>query len=1038
MVCQSTFSVSAITTTAGNIPNEVPANSCHPFGEQRTYWIKLFIQASGNLCFTLTPVSTDDYNWSVYDLTAASCADIPSLTPVSCNGEPAASPGDPTGPNGLGGTGNEPCIPVTAGDVYAILINNNSTSGFGFGMDFTASTASLTDNTAPSIISSSSLNCGDTSITFSFSEPVLCSTVEASDFQLIPPSGSYILSNLVGTTCIADSSSDSVFTMTISPAISGGGTYNLCLTSGSGITDPCENTASGCFTISGSGLDVLPATVNDVLCFNGNGGSASVTVSGGVGPYTYTWSTNPVQTTSTATGLTAGNYAVAVEDAGGCSGSALISIAEPSVAVIPEIISCDGVCDGNALAVVTGGTGPFTYEWWNTTFDTSQGTGITVGGLCARLYYLVTFDGGTGCADTTLFQILEPIISVSPITTSCLDTCDGGAVVVLIQTDGPYLFQWYDSLGAPMADTDSILDGFICPGQYSVEVTAQGASPACVKTASVTVTEPQAISGSITSFKDACFGQCDGSATMSLSGGTPPYVYNWSSSGQTGATASNLCAGVYSVTCTDSEGCPSVSDTVTLVENPEIISNTTVTHTSCDSVSGQTAVVVSGGAPPYTYQWDDPGNSTTASLANLSVGDLTVIIVDSLNCTDTAFSSLGYIDSNTASISIVSPISCSDSCDGSLTVNVTGGIPPYQYSWSTVDTSSTITGLCEDTVYVSSTDLSGCPGYATFILTDPDPISSSITGTDETTCYDSTGSVDLTPAGGTPSYSYAWSNGETTQDLSNLGFGTYSVTISDANNCPEDITSFTLVDQPRIVIDLAGTDITCFGFTDGAVDLTVLSGGAAPYTYSWSELSQTEDIADLAAGSYSVSVTDINNCPETIESIALSEPDEIITTLSSECLNGYGFIYSSTSGGTSPYTYSWSHGSTTADLANLDPGIFSVTITDAFGCPPAEEEIEFIPCTIKIPNAFTPNDNGQNDVWNIQKLAFYPDCRVKVYNRWGDVVFSSQGYDVPWDGKHRWTSVDLPSAVYYYVIENVNAEFVEEGSFLHGYVTIVR
>ena len=103
-----------------------------------------------------------------------------------------------------------------------------------------------------------------------------------------------------------------------------------------------------------------------------------------------------------------------------------------------------------------------------------------------------------------------------------------------------------------------------------------------------------------------------------------------------------------------------------------------------------------------------------------------------------------------------------------------------------------------------------------------------------------------------------------------------------------------------------------------------------------------------------------------------------------------------------------------------------------------EEEIEFIPCTIKIPNAFTPNDNGQNDVWNIQKLAFYPECRVKVYNRWGDVVFSSQGYDVPWDGKHRLTSVDLPSAVYYYVIENVNAEFVEEGSFLHGYVTIIR
>jgi len=1045
-VCQSNFSVSQLPTNGfGNFHPEIGGGSCQGADNKVSYWMKVFIKSSGNLCFTITPIAVgDDYNYSVFNLTNDSCTSLltnAGALEVSCEYSTLTQAGQPTGPTG----GN--CIPVLAGETYMIYAVNYAPSTFGFSIDFSSSTALITDNTAPSIVSASALSCGTSSITFSLSEMVLCSEIEDLDFQLSASSGGpYTLSGIPSPPC-GSNELDSTFTMTISPVISASSTFNLCITGNAGgISDQCGNiSSSGCHSFVGQGITVIQDIVNDVTCFDGNDGSATISISGGVSPYTYIWITSPIQTLSTATGLASGNYIVQVQDSTGCTGTGTITISAPNVSVLPDLVSCDtSTCDGSATAQAIGGIGPFVCEYWDLSFTTlycSSPPLIPCQGLCLGTYYCITIDQGHSpvCVDTTIFTITEPVVGASYTPTTCLDTCDGMAFAIPMDGSISNTYQWSDSLGNTMVgQTDSILSGFICAGLYSVQITNNDLTPPCIKTSTVTIIEPAALSGSISTYKDACFGVCDGRATMSVTGGTAPYVYSWSPSAPNAGTITGLCQGSYSVTCTDINGCPSITDSQTLLENPEIISVSGLTHTDCDVQNGQTSVQVSGGSPPYTYSWSN--SSTSSSLSGLSVGTYTCITSDSVTCTDTVVVNLGYIDSNTAIIQIVDSISCKDSCNASITVQVTGGVPPYLYSWSIGSSADTIYNLCTDTIIVATTDSTGCPGYTSIILAEPDPISSFISGIDETTCFASDGIIDLTPTGGRKPYTFEWSTGDSIEDLSGLSFGTYTVTVSDAFNCPQDTNSIILIDQPRIAINIPVINASCYDYSDGIANLGIISGGASPYTFIWNTnpIQTDSNATGLSAGTYSVTVTDINNCPETSDSITITQPDSIKATLTSECLNGLGNIYVNTSGGTSPYSYSWSNGNKTDIQMNLEPGKYSVIITDINNCPEANYDIDFLPCTLMIPTAFTPNGNGENDVWDIKNLKFFPDSKMKIYNRWGDVVFKSKGYEIPWDGKHRATKLDLPTAVYYYVIENVDPKFVEAGSVLYGYVTIVR
>lgn len=1046
-ICQNTFTESNAYSGTGNYLNEIDTvSSCLKSGEKNDVWYTFTVQTSGSLCFTITPnLPSDDYDWAVFDLTSNGCADIattPSLE-VSCNYAP--DPGA-TGPNGIGGPQNEACLTVSTGDVYVVNVSQFSPSPNGYTIDFSASSATIFDNTTPAIQSiTSSPACGSTSISFNFTENVLCSTIQDGDFVLSGPGGPYTLSGVTGTACSSGGTQEIDFTIVVSPAINAGGSFNLCLVAGSGVTDLCGNTApSTCLPFTITGLTTSTVSTTDVLCFNGSDGAATVVASGGSTPYTYVWATLPVQTGATATGLSGGAYTYTATDATGCSGTNTVTILAPTV--IPEgfNVSCDSAsCDGSASVSPVLGTAPYTYQWYDDAMVAIPGeTNDNISNLCAGAYSVITQDAN-GCADTTTIVLLIPSISFGINLTSCIGACDGDAFVAAIGGLAPYTYEWQNPLGTPIGQNDSTLDN-VCTGMYYLQVTTGNA---CVLIDSVTVTEPIPVSAAIPSSTLACAGTCDGAATASGSGGSSPYTYLWNDpAAQTTITATGLCAGSYMVSVTDANGCEPDSASITINQNPAMTSTTSTVNQACDSVDGTATVSVSGGITPYSYSWDSPTAQNNATATGLPAGNYTVVVTDSSGCTDTSAVSVGYQDSADA-ILVITPISCNGECDGDLTATYPNGDPLTSYNWSTKETTVEIDSLCPDTFTVTVYDSLNCPATLTTILTDPAVISSTTVKKDEEFCNDNEGSITVTAAGGTTPYTYTWTPSVSSgASAANLSDGTYQIVIEDANGCPPDTQTVVLVPPPPIVISVSSTDVTCNGGADGTVLVIAnIGGGEAPYTYTWSNAATDSVQTGMTAGTYTVSVTDVNNCPEDIASTTITEPDKIEANAASICLNGLGQLTANASGGTQPYGYQWSTTATSSSIGGLEPGAYTVTVTDVNNCPQDEETMIIPPCDISIPTAFTPNGNGTNDDWQIENLKFFEGCEVRVYNRWGDVVFKSAGYDTPWDGRERLTNVALPPAVYYYVIElfaddnpdDDHDQFVATG-ILYGSVTIVK
>ena len=576
--------------------------------------------------------------------------------------------------------------------------------------------------------------------------------------------------------------------------------------------------------------------------WNFDGGTPAGT---GVGPHNITWATagnHTVTLTVTNNGCTSTQTSVTVN-----------TPPELSVNVSTSNVSCASGTNGQANVSVTGGTPPTNYTW-------SNGTGPPF----PAGPYSVTVTDLNSCTDTYSFTITEPnSINVLPsqVNVSCYGASDGTATVDVTGGTTPYSYIWTNG-----GTTNSITN--IPAGTYTVTIADANV---CITTNTIIITEPSAFTASVLSQNNpACQGVCDGSAAITANGGSTPYTYLWPG-GQTTSTASGLCSGTFVPTITDSQGCTATT-TVTLTDPPGVtVAITASTNISCNGQCNGTATALASGgsAGVYSYMWSNGANG--ASVTNLCAGAYSVIAADANGCTATTSVTITQPPALSVIATNLQGVTCFGICNGSGTVEPTGGTTPYQYYWSgSAFNQQTNPNLCAASHFVTVTDASGCTASVMVIIPGPSELVIQNVNATPTTCNGmSDGQVSITVQGGYAAYNFQLgSYTSSTGTFTGLAAGNYGITVSDANGCTK-VGSVT-VTQPYPITLATSPDFTLCNGQTGFIQ-TIVSGGTQPYSYTWNGVPGQSilQVNPMQVTTYNVQVADANGCTSNVSSITV-------------------------------------------------------------------------------------------------------------------------------------------------------------------------
>lgn len=633
-------------------------------------------------------------------------------------------------------------------------------------------------------------------------------------------------------------------------------------------------------------------------------------------------------------------YYVLASSAGGCTeiDSFLIeTLPSPEPAITGNIEQCLGEIQTLSATNVGAGQAPFSYQWSNGGTNTSINVSI-LGPIGAQTTYYLTITDDAGCQGVDSFAITA-VTSINSVATSstAVTDCDGTDGTIVLTPNGgqgPFTYTW----SGPVSGSETGVPGgaFTITGlsQGAYTITLTDSSPqGCAFTIPVVIVNGPTAEVSVVNVEDvSCQGFADGCLEIAVVGNNP--TIEWSN-GVTTAENCNLFPGAYSVTVTDGL-CTTVVENL-IINQPAALDIELIDleDAQCfNEASGVVSILAFGGTGPYTYQWNIPG-ANQPTLSNLPDGSYSVTVTDANGCITSAGPfAIGEPTQLQTALVRTSP-SCSGDDDGMLQVIPVGGTPPYSYSWNTGSNLGTIQNLLPGDYTVTVGDVNGCTIVISTDISDPPSLVANVVDLQEASCFGlSDGFIDLDVSGGTGDLTFAWSNGENSEDISNLASGAYQLTVTDIKGCVLVTDSFILEAPELIQFDFSVVTASCTGIPDGGITAQPISGGG-PFTYLWSTGEESATITNLEGGSYALTVTDAVGCVSQFEvEVPADQPmSTLINPVSPNCAGGSnGEIFVNMTAGQGPFTYAWNNGATEQDIDGLAAGDYVVTITDDNNC----------------------------------------------------------------------------------------------------------